>query len=123
MAYSPKAKLAVIKMHQDGMSLREIEREFGIDRKDIRDWLDRYEQDGMEGLDRQKYNCSSYEDRCAAVRDYVENGMTYRELTAKYGISRPMLKILVSKFKTGGYDALVQKRRSRPRKNAVETCS
>ena len=36
MAYSPKAKLAVIKMHQDGMSLREIEREFGIDRKDIR---------------------------------------------------------------------------------------
>ena len=105
------------------MSLREIEREFGIDRKDIRDWLDRYEQDGMEGLDRQKYNCSSYEDRCAAVRDYVENGMTYRELTAKYGISRPMLKILVSKFKAGGYDALVQKRRSRPRKNAVEPCS
>ena len=105
------------------MSLREIEREFGIDRKDIRDWMYRYEQDGMEGLDRQKYTCTTYEDRCAAVRDYMENGMTYRELTAKYGISRPMLKILVSKFKTGGYDALVEKRRGRPRKNAVEPCS
>lgn len=123
MAYSPKAKLAVIKMHQDGMSLREIEREFGIDRKDIRDWMYRYEQEGMDGLDRQKYTCTTYEGRCAAVRDYVENGMTYRELSAKYGMSRAMLKVLVSKFKTGGYDALVEKRRGRPRKNAVEPCS
>ena len=59
MAYSPKAKLAVITMHRDGMSLREIEREFGIDLKDIRDWLYRYERDGIEGLGRQKYNCTT----------------------------------------------------------------
>ena len=121
MAYSPKAKLAVIKMHQDGMSLREIEREFGIDRKDIRDWLYRYEQDGIEGLGRQKYNCTTYEDRCAAVKDYMENGMTYRDLSLKYGMSRGQLKILVSKFKTGGYDSLKEKPRGRPRKTAVNT--
>ena len=119
MAYSPRAKLAVIRMHQEGMSLREIEREFGIDRKDIRDWLYRYEQDGMDGLDRQKYNCTTCEERCAAVRDYFENGMTYRELSEKYGMSRGQLKILVSKFKTGGFDALVEKRRGRPRKSVM----
>ena len=119
MAYSPRAKLAVIRMHQEGMSLREIEREVDIARKDIRDWLYRYEQDGMDGLDRQKYNCTTYEERCAAVRDYFENGMTYRELSEKYGMSRGQLKILVSKFKAGGFDALVEKRRGRPRKSAM----
>lgn len=116
MAYSPRAKLAVIKMYQDGMSLREIEREFGIDRKDIRDWLYRYEKLGDEGLGRQKYNCTTFETRCDAVRDYVEHGMTYRELSAKYGISRGQLKVLMSKFKEGGYEALREKRRGRPRK-------
>lgn len=116
MAYSPRAKLAVIKMHHDGMSLREIEREFGIDRKDIRDWLYRYEKQGEEGLGRQKYNCTTFETRCDAVRDYVEQGMTYRELSAKYGISRGQLKILMSKFREGGYEALKEKRRGRPSK-------
>jgi len=116
MAYSPRAKLAVIRMYHDGMSLREIEREFGIDRKDIRDWLYRYEKLGDEGLGRQKYNCTTFETRCDAVRDYVEHGMTYRELSAKYGISRGQLKILMSKFKEGGYEALREKRRGRPRK-------
>ena len=80
MAYSSKAKLAVIKMHQDGMSLREIEREFGIDRKDIRDWMCRYELHGVEGLSRQKNTYMTYESRCTAVREYMEDGMTYREL-------------------------------------------
>lgn len=111
MAYSSKAKLAVIKMHQEGMALREIEREFGIDRKDIKDWLYRYAQDGVAGLGRRKYTRTTYEERCAAVRDYIENGMSYRLLFEKYGMSRAQLKNLVAKYKAGGYDALKQKPR------------
>ena len=122
MAYSSKAKLAVIKMHQDGMSLREIEREFGIDRKDIRDWMYRYELHGVEGLSRQKNTYMTYESRCTAVREYMEDGMTYRELAERYGVSRAQLKILVSRFKAGGYDALKEKRRGRPPKKA-SSCS
>lgn len=118
MAYSPQAKLAVIKMHHDGMSLREIENQFGIDRNDIRDWLYRYENLGIEGLGRQKYNCTTFETRCDAVRDYVEQGLTYRELSEKYDISRRQLRILMSKYREGGYEALRGKRRGRPHKTA-----
>ena len=118
MAYSPKAKLAVIKMHQDGMSLRGIEREFGIDRKDIREWMLRYEQDGLEGLGRQKYLETTFETRCAAVRDYIENGLTYREVMQRYSMCRGQLKAYVMKYRAGGYDALKVIPRGRPRKYA-----
>lgn len=117
MAYSAKAKLAVLKMHQENMSLREIEREFGIDRKEIKEWLRRYEKDGLTGLERKSYCHTTYEDRCAAVRDHLENGMSYAELTEKYDISRSLLKTMVAKVKTEGYESLHLHRRGRPSKS------
>ena len=45
-------------MYADGMPLREIEREFGIDRKVIREWKRRFEEDGMDGLEKRHYRCT-----------------------------------------------------------------
>ena len=116
MAYSANAKRAVLKMYSDGMPLREIEREFGIDRKVIREWKRRFEEDGMDGLEKRHYRCTDYETRCAAVRDYLENGQTYTALIEKYGIARAQLKYLVAKVRKDGYEALKEKRRGRPPK-------
>ena len=106
-------------MHADGMALREIEREFGIDRKDIGEWIRRYERDGIDGLGRQKYSRTTYEQRCEAVRDFIERGLTYRELVDKYEVSRGQLKVWVSKVRASGYESLVARRRGRPSKAAV----
>lgn len=78
----------------------------------------RYERSRIDGLGRQKYTCTTFEERCVAAKDYVEEGMTYILLSEKYGVSRAQLKILVSRFKAGGYDALKEKRRGRPPKKA-----
>ena len=107
----------MIKMHHDGMSLREIEREFGIDRKVIREWKRRFDEDGMAGLEKRHYRCTDYETRCAAVRDYLENDQTYTALIEKYGITRAQLKYLVAKVRKDGYEALKEKRRGRPPKD------
>lgn len=117
MAYSVKAKLAVLNMLQENMSLREIEREFGIDRKEIKEWLRRYERDGIDGLERKNYCHTTYEERCAAVRDHLENGMSYADLTRKYDISRSLLKTLVAKVRAEGYESLHLHRRGRPCKS------
>ena len=103
------------------MSLREIEREFRIDRKDIRDWIYNYSKSGLEGLERKEYTQTTYEVRCAAVRDFVEGGMTNRQVSEKYAICRNQLKKLVAKYRSGGYDALKEKRRGRPPKT-VSSC-
>lgn len=119
MAYSPNAKLAVLKMHENGMSLREIEREFGIDRKDIKDWMYRYQTEGFEGLVNHKYTQTDYATRCDVVREYVEDNRTYRELSIKYGISRKYIYKLVKRFLEGGYEALVEKPRTRKKPDLV----
>lgn len=123
MAYSTRAKLAVIKMHQDGMSLREIEREFKIDRKDLREWIHRYKHGGVEGISQRSYFRTTYEMRCAAARDYLENGLTYTELGARYGMSRSQLKLIVAKVRSSGYDSLKDRPRGRPRKSDAATSS
>ena len=117
MAYSTNAKKAVLKMYADGMPLREIEREFGIDRKVIREGKRRFDEDGMAGLEKRQYRCTDYETRCAAVKDFLENGQTYTVLIDKYGITRAQLKYLVAKVRKDGYEALKEKRRRRPPKD------
>jgi transposase-like protein len=39
MEYSPERKEEILKMHDDGRSLREIERTVGISRNTLRSWL------------------------------------------------------------------------------------
>lgn len=118
MTYTTKERLAVVKMHLGGMSLREIEREFGVDRKEAGEWCRRYLKVGIAGIERQENVRSSYEIRVQAVREHLEKGATYRELCDKYGVSRSRLKDWVAMVREGGYEALVGKKRGRPSKAA-----
>lgn len=118
MTYTTKERLAVVKMHLGGMSLREIEREFGVDRKEAGEWCRRYLKAGISGVERQENVRSSYEDRVRAVKEHLEHGTTYRELCDRYGVSRSRLKDWVAMVRDGGYEALVGKKRGRPPKAA-----
>lgn len=93
-------------MHAEGKPLRVIEREYGMDRKCVREWIRRYNLYGSEGLDRKPHAKTTYEVRCDAVRCVLEEGRPYREMVEKHNVSRCLLKKLIAKTKAGGYEAL-----------------
>lgn len=118
-SYSPETRLTMVQMYYDGMPLKEIQREFGIDRKQIREWIRRFERYGEEGLKRRTYANLSYEMRCEAVRRFLENENNYGELVDEYNVSRSQLIKWVTKVRMGGYDSLRTHRRGRPPRQSL----
>lgn len=113
MSFSRKAKIKIVKMYEDGTALRELERDLGIDRKDLREWIRRYRLYGDDGLKRKPHARSTYEMRCEAVRAIAEEGVTYSEIVSRYDVSRHILKKWVAKYRAEGYEALKSKMNSK----------
>ena len=88
--YTPEKRLELVRMHLDGMSLREIERRYGFDRKELADWVRRYQRDGVEGILRKKKARTTYELRRRIVAD----------------LCRSTLKDWVTAVRRSGYEAL-----------------
>lgn len=93
-------------MHLDGMSLREIERRYGFDRKELADWVRRYQRDGVEGILRKKKARTTYELRRRIVAEHLEEGVAFADLCLKYDICRSTLKDWVTAVRRSGYEAL-----------------
>ena len=104
--YTPEKRLELVRMHLDGMSLREIERRYGFDRKELADWVRRYQRVGVEGILRKKKARTTYELRRRIVAEHLEEGVTFADLCSKYDICRSTLKDWVTAVRRSGYEAL-----------------
>lgn len=71
MIYSIREKKKIVGLHLNGMSLRQIERDFGCDRKVVAEWVSRFMNKGEAGLKRKTKLRTTYDFRKEAVEQFL----------------------------------------------------
>lgn len=104
-------------LFSQGVGDKGVASAIGLPEKTAEKWLYTYRALGKEGLFVTTYKKYSYELKVAAARDVVENGMTRPDVMARYGIaSLTPLEKWCRAYREGGPDALLPKKKGRPRK-------
>lgn len=116
-------KLEFLALYEAGYRTNSISSMLHIDRSTCQSWcylISIFGKDIFLTADSTKMKYS-YETKLSAVKDFLEEGLSRREVMAKYGIvSIAALKSWKSLYEAGGPEALKPKPKGRP-KNKSET--
>lgn len=99
--YSAAEKLAILQELETGQTSREnIAKKYNVDLTTLREWRNRYELHGYEGLEIRTHNNSySAELKLQAVQDYLSGDYSQYQIIDKYKIAcRKQLRNWVSKY-------------------------
>ena len=110
--------LKYMHMLENGVSMRQIGDQFGINRLQLGCLWAKYLSEGPSGLRKKKNVRADTAFRINVVRDIEENHLTLVEASLKYNASPSRISVWRNIAKAQGYDALsVVKPRGRPPKN------
>ena len=101
----PEEKIAIVRQYLRGeVGISEAGRIVGVDKSTIRQWILRYEAEGVNGLIPHEQNRSyRLELKLSAVRDYLEGKGSYKEIAGKYKLrSDYQLREWVKVYNTHG---------------------
>ena len=94
-----------------GGALREICRKYGIrSTRQLRNWIKLYNSHKelkryTEGSRMTKGRDTTYEERIASVKECIENGYNYTEISEKYKVGYQQIYTWVQKYKKDGEEA------------------
>ena len=104
---SPKSveeKLEVVLRYQrEGKSADQLAREYGISKYSVRDWIRKYQTNGIEGL-KESHTWKKYssELKKSAVEDYLDGKGSTHTICQKYGISSTyVLRSWIKRYTSG----------------------
>ncbi|PRO88638.1 hypothetical protein C6Y08_17835 [Lactiplantibacillus pentosus] len=86
--YSEEDKLFYIKLVQDGMSANAIEREYGVKRDQVLQWVERINTGGIDALRRRPQRTYTPELMLEVVQAYLAGGTSYPQLARQYNIPK-----------------------------------
>ena len=110
---SLEEKLAILKLVEEGQSVRSVSDKHHLGRHIVYEWLAAYKDKGVQGLipKNKRKNRLSYEEKCKIVREYQESELTLYQLSVKHNVSSSQLGIWVRLAEKNGLEALVPKKR------------
>jgi transposase len=101
---SSAERMEIIQPFMEGRcSINQIAKESGIDHTVLRDWIRKFKQDGIQGLENGKgWKQYSSELKKNAVEDVLLNNLSKHEVVRKYGISsRSVLRRWIKSYNSG----------------------
>ena len=111
-------RLKYMHMLENGISIKYIEKHFGIDHRLLGYLWARYQSEGPSGLLKKQNVRADYAYKLQVVRDIEENHLTLVDASLKYNVSDSQIRVWKRIAKTQGYDALaIIRPRGRPPKN------
>ena len=110
---SLEEKLAIIKLVEEGQSVRFVSDRLHLGRHIVYEWVAAYKDRGIEGLKPKgkRENRRSYEEKCKIVREYQESELTLYQLSVKHNVTSSQLGIWVRLAEKYGFEALAPKKR------------
>ena len=108
--HSIEERLSAVKRYLNGEASTFIEKQTGIDHHDIIVYAMRYRRDGLSGLEDRKQHWCSYDEKKAAITDYLKESLTLEEIAVKYDISIACFKSWMRAYKREGAESLKDKR-------------
>lgn len=95
-----------------------IGRELGIDSREIRRWLAKYQRFGVLGFEKQPYTHATPDFKALVVRSVLGKSLSCDAAVLKYGVSRSSVCCWIKHVREQGYDSLhATKPRGRPPKD------
>ena len=118
MKHSTEERLLAVQKCLKGYAPKAVGRELGLDEHHVREWLLRYEQEGIVGLQKGPMKRA----------DFAEKGVPLRKICAEYHVSRYAVQSWTRIYRQGGYEALRDikpqgrpKNMGRPKKKEPQT--
>ena len=110
---SLEEKLAILKLVEQGQSVRSVSDKLNLNRNNVYEWLAAYKEHGIQGLitKGKREKKLSYEEKCKIIREYQESELTLYQLSGKYGVSSTVLSNWARLVENGGFEALTPKKR------------
>ena len=114
--HSTAFKHSVVEFHRRGEgSYREVVTRFGIDHSTVRKWVASYAAHGSAGLAK-KFSHYDAAFKLSILQRVWEDGLSHREAAAIFNIRNAgSLSDWERRYECGGIEALVPRRRERPR--------
>ena len=115
--HSLSEKLKVIELHQSGNGCVTISKQLGIAESVVTRWIRIYQNHGFSGFDKSIGTKLSIESKQQAVKDVLENSLSFESVSLKYKVSVSVVYSWTQRVKEHGYGALAMIKRGRPSKN------
>ena len=117
MRYNNDVRQRAAELFSLGFGHRAVAARLGISKKLINKWEYTYRALGKEALLVTTHKKYDFELKLAAVKDFLENGLTKPQIMEKYGIAslNPLVQ-WIRAYREGGEEALHPKPKGRPRK-------
>ena len=106
MKHSYEKRLLAVQKCLKGYAPKSVARELGLVAKDLYVWLERYEREGIAGLQKMPMKHANFVEKCKIVCEYAEKGVPLRQICAKYHVGRTAIQRWTRVYREGGYGAL-----------------
>ena len=129
MKHSIEERLLAVQKCLEGHAPFSVGREMGIRDHHISEWLLRYQQEGIAGLQKRPMKRANFEEKCQIVCEYAEKGVPLHRVCAEYHVSQRAVSRWARIYRQGGYEALRaikpqgtgRKNMGRPKKQEPQT--
>jgi transposase-like protein len=119
-AHRVQTRMRAIELFEQGYGDCATAGVLGLPQGTVQKWRYTYRACGREALLTRSYTHYDYQTKLDAVHDVVDEGASRLEVMARYGIrSRTPLDTWCRLYRAGGPDALLPKRKGRPRQVPV----
>ncbi|WP_137626187.1 helix-turn-helix domain-containing protein, partial [Lactiplantibacillus pingfangensis] len=118
--YSLEDKLAYIDLVDQGMSARQIQHQYGVKDDQIRQWVQRFQAEGLDGLKHRKVHRYSPEFKQKVVDLYLAGNTSYPQLASQFKIPNSSVIYQWVNLYTSG-KSFKTTRRSQPMKTGRKT--
>ena len=107
-------RLRYMHMLEDGYSVSQIERRYGINGRLLESLWRSYKKRGRKALEKKSYTRVPTETKRMAIYDFEEKGLSLVEIMLKYNISASAFYQWRKRYKAGGEAQLKENPRGRP---------
>lgn len=103
MEHSLEKKLRIVNQLRSGHPLKTLCKEEHLDCQMVRNWLQRYEKYGVDGLaKRTKLHLFSPEEKEKIIIEHCEKGISLQQLSLEYNVDRSTIKSWLQIIRRGG---------------------
>ena len=104
--HSIEEQLLAVKKCLEGYSPNAVGELLGVNHTYVEEWLLRYKQEGVSGLQKRPVKRADFAEKCKIVCEYAEKGVPLYRVSAMYHVSQATISRWTRLYRKGGYEAL-----------------
>ena len=101
-----KERLLAVQKCLEGHSTNAVGHLFGMNHTYVKELLERYQREGVSGLQKRPIKRADFKEKCKIVCEYAEKGVPLHQICAIHHVSKDCVCRWTRIYREGGYEAL-----------------